>query len=167
MTGANPSRPSLSRLGRGRGLVEATRRIEVAWSEGGAEPVDRDRSSVPRDVPLLRHALLVAPTALQAAAAILIVATLAFRKAARTFALDTDERLAAWLEAMPSLVTACIAQVRHAGIGSGLAPGWSEGSAEKPSEEPGHNPAPAPRLAHEVSQQCIKVPTVHGLLLRY
>jgi hypothetical protein len=44
--------------------------------------------------------------ALQAAAAILIVATLAFLKAVRTFALDTDERLAAWLEAMPSLVTA-------------------------------------------------------------
>jgi hypothetical protein len=86
--------------------VESTRRLRVAWWEGGAESGDRDRSGVAREVPLLRHALLVAPTALQAAAAILIVATLAFLKAVRTFVLDTDERLAAWLEAMPSLVTA-------------------------------------------------------------
>jgi hypothetical protein len=86
--------------------VESTRHLLVAWQDSGAERDDLDRSGVPRDVLLLRHALLVAPTALQAVAAILIVATLAFLKAVRTFVLDTDERLAAWMEAMPSLVTA-------------------------------------------------------------
>jgi hypothetical protein len=48
----------------------------------------------------------VAPTALQAVAAIVIVATLAFLLAVRTFLLDTDERLAAWREATSSLVAA-------------------------------------------------------------